>query len=79
MMVVGLNLINGFTGMLSIGPPTMSVGAYIAAFMTRFYGLNFHLRFIGRRAGCLSGRGCRWFAHITFAGRLFGDRDLGVW
>ncbi|HHT01213.1 MAG TPA: branched-chain amino acid ABC transporter permease [Firmicutes bacterium] len=57
MMVVGLNLINGFTGMLSIGHAGfMSVGAYIAAFMTRFYGLNFHCALlVGGLAACLVG------------------------
>lgn len=51
-MAVSLNLINGFTGQFSIGHAGfMGVGAYIAAVMTKFFGINFIVALVGGALG----------------------------
>lgn len=51
-LAVSLNLINGFTGQLSLGHAGfMAVGAYVAVVATKFMGYPF---FVGILAGCLA-------------------------
>ncbi len=47
MLVVSLNLINGFTGQFSLGHASfLAIGAYLSAALTVFLGMNFYLALI---------------------------------
>ena len=70
----GLNLIVGYTGMLSLAQAAFfGIGAYVSALMAMHFGTPFYVNFVAGRAGRRADRAAAWHSGAAAADLLLRD------